>query len=144
MIFSNHIVSTEMHCNSNMLKQSTHNLMQKLLSKKTAKKIVEKTGRINWDRGKKCRTSYMVKQSILWGGGWDCEGEGSQQKWGRGYWALLSALCLHFTSIIPECHLLIFHLPWQCYSWQLASFLPVSPFQAPVTMDSQAKMLPMS
>lgn len=48
---------------------------------------------------------------------------------GGGHQVLSKALCLHFAGTIPECHLLICRLLWQCYSWQLACFLHASPFQ---------------
>lgn len=79
-----------------------------------------------------CKLSYGKKQSILWGGGWNWEGEGARLKWEGergGYQVLPTALCLYFTGTIPECRLLIFRLPWHCVSWQLASLLPVPPVQ---------------
>lgn len=44
----------------------------------------------------------------------------------RGRDTVLPTLhCLFFSSTIPECHLLIFRLPWHCLSWQLASYPPL-------------------
>lgn len=79
----------------------------------------------------KSRPSYRMKQSILWGGGWDWEGEGAGLKWeeGEGIQDLPTTLCLYFTGTIPESRLLISRLPWHCLSWQLASLLRVPPFQ---------------
>ena len=74
----------------------------------------------------KKRPSNGKQQSLLWGGGWDGEGEESWiEVGGRGGDAVLPTLhSLYSTSIKPECHLLISRLPWHGLPWQLASLPP--------------------
>lgn len=123
MIFSKDPNGTTIYANIQELKLP-RKLSQKWLSCDEEDSWIKKRDKWGWI--KRCSPVCMRWNSPY------CEEVGETGKvrelgWSGGVFP--TALCLHFTGTIPECHLLISRLPWQWISWQLASLLPVPPFQ---------------
>lgn len=94
--------------------------------------------------GKRCRPSYGMKQSILWGGGWDCEGEGVGLNWEEGEEILSPA---HRTAFVLYQHYP--KMPPADFPSALAPFLIAAGIRSPFpffprmsTMDWGAVILP--